>query len=72
MIRHPGKWRSALFVAGLALSIFRHQRQQQTLQTPSPGNKTTNTDSLIMGAPFGIHTDDLDAMVKRGNIRAWC
>ena len=33
-------------------------------------DKPPKTSILVMGAPYGIHTDDLDAMVKRGNIRA--
>src|SRR5215831_17226726 len=40
-------------------------------QTPSlPAEEKSNSTSLRLPAPFGRYTDDLDAMVKRGNIRA--
>jgi ABC-type amino acid transport substrate-binding protein len=35
-----------------------------------PGEERSKPSHLISGAPFGVHTDDLDATVKRGNIRA--
>ena len=72
MTGHLGKWRSVLWVMGLAVSMSGGSvgRQSTPQDAPSPNAKAPGASSLIMGAPFGIHTDDLDAMERRGNIRA--
>jgi membrane-bound lytic murein transglycosylase MltF len=41
----------------------------QTAPQPT-GEERSKPSNVIAAAPYGIHTDDLDAMVKRGNIRA--
>ena len=67
-----GKWRSTLGVMWLAVSISAEAggRQPGSHPTSSMTDQPPKTSILAMGAPYGIHTDDLDAMVKRGNIRA--
>ena len=35
-----------------------------------PSAEEASKATLVLAAPFGVHTDDLDGMVKRGNIRA--
>jgi membrane-bound lytic murein transglycosylase MltF len=45
-------------------------QQPASQATSSMSDTPPKTSILVMGAPYGIHTDDLDAMVKRGNIRA--
>jgi hypothetical protein len=35
-----------------------------------PSGQERSKATVVLATPFGVHTDDLDAMVKRGNIRA--
>jgi membrane-bound lytic murein transglycosylase MltF len=69
---HLDKWIAVLCVMWLVVSISAGAVGQQSAvpAAPPPNDNTPNKARLIAGAPFGIHTDDLDAMVKRGNIRA--
>jgi hypothetical protein len=41
----------------------------QTAARPS-GEERSKPSNLVSAAPLGVHTDDLDSMVKRGNIPA--
>lgn len=46
------------------------QQQSPSATVPSPPQGTSSAFAPSLPAPFGRHTDDLDGMVKRQNIRA--
>jgi membrane-bound lytic murein transglycosylase MltF len=53
----------------VALLLLTGCSKKQTAAPPASEEKT-NTAVAALPAPFGLHTDDLDAMLKRRNIRA--
>ena len=65
-------WVATLCLAWLSVSTFAGSNGQhlseQTAARPSGQERSKAT--VVPAAPFGVHTDDLDAMLKRGNIRA--
>jgi hypothetical protein len=73
LLNSPSRiWLATLCLAWLFVSTFAGASGQylsgQTAARPSGEEKSNGT--VVLAAPFGVHTDDLDAMVKRGNIRA--
>ena len=66
---------NAIFYAGLCLltsGLVACERQAPvptTANRPS-GQKKSEAAGLVLPMPYGQHTDDLDGMVKRRNIRA--
>ena len=68
-----GKWVASLCLAWLTLSTVARASGQhisaQTAARPS-GEERSKPTNLVLAAPFGVHTDDLEGMVKRSNIRA--
>jgi len=69
--RHFGLWRTAPLLVSLiaAITISVAAEAQPATAFASVENKSTSTGGNLW-APFGLHTDDLNAMVKRRNIRA--
>ena len=68
----PRHWIVTLCLVGLSVSTFARASGDFSVQTsvrPS-GEERSKPTNLVLAAPFGVHTDDLDGMVKRGNIRA--
>ena len=65
-------WVATRCLAWLFVSTFAGASGQhfsgQTAARPS-GEERSNRP-VVLAAPFGVHTDDLDTMVNRGNIRA--
>lgn len=67
-------WRSALpavllLVLLLSSSMVRAASSEEPAASPGPHAQAGGT-VLNQSAPFGLHTDDLDGMLKRHNIRA--
>ena len=63
--------KSTIFLVLVLVSLSASALAQET--SPAPSVSAENHPSPIdknLWAPFGLHTDDLDAMVKRRNIRA--
>lgn len=70
----PRKWRIALCVAAgltafLLLSCNRKEAPQETAAPPAAQEKPNAAD-VALPVHYNRHTDDLDGMVKRRNIRA--
>jgi membrane-bound lytic murein transglycosylase MltF len=67
-----GLWRSALLLVSgitpMAIGAVAGQAQPATALVSAEAKPTSTAGNLW--APFGLHTDDLDVMVKRRNIRA--
>ena len=65
-------WVAILCLAWLSESTFAGSSERHlSVQTAvRPSGQETSKATVVLAAPFGIHTDDLDGMVKRGNIRA--
>lgn len=63
---------SRLLVLALSVTVLagckQKASQQQTAQTSTP--QQTASAPVKLGAPFGRHTDDLDQILKRRNLRA--
>ena len=72
VLRRLGVWRTALRIVSLivliAIGTVAGETPPATVSS-SADNISVSAD-MNLWAPFGIHTDDLDAMVKRRNIRA--
>jgi membrane-bound lytic murein transglycosylase MltF len=46
------------------------QPSTQATSAPSTAQDLPDTSKVVLPSPYGLHTDDLDAMLKRRNIRA--
>jgi len=72
VLRRANLWMNALRLVSLmtllAIGAVAAEAQRAT-PLVSAENKSASTAANLW-APFGLHTDDLDAMVKRRNIRA--
>ena len=80
MTRNVQKWRTALFVA-TCLTVFflmgcnKKEAPKETAAPreaapPAGGQETPSATQVVLPVNFDHHTDDLDGMVKRRNIRA--
>src|SRR5215831_1713516 len=72
VLRRLGVWRTTLLLVFLLTSIAIHAVAEEAPPATafvSAENKSTSPGANLW-APFGLHTDELDAMVKRRNIRA--
>ena len=69
MIGPMWQWRTALCVAWLLVWMGTGRAEASGRTTPA-SSRETKADDMSLPAPFGRYTGDLDAMVKRGNIRA--
>jgi len=68
---HSRIWFASLCLAWLFGSTLARASGCLSVQTAArPSRQDRSETTVVPAAPFGIHTDDLDAMVKRGNIRA--
>ena len=59
-------WRAALCLACLTAPMLIGCGKKEVPQQAAPAPK----EAVALPAPFGLHTDDLDEMLKRRNIRA--
>src|SRR5208283_5272668 len=74
MIGNVQKWRTALSVAAcltafLLMGCSKKETPRETAAPASAQEKPGTTD-VVLPLHFDRHTDDLDGMVKRRNIRA--
>lgn len=58
------------WVSVLIVSAANGQQSSPPVAVPSPPHTPSSASGPALPAPFGRHTDDLDGMVKRQNIRA--
>ena len=65
-----GQWKTALCLLWAITTTLAGAVARQAQTPPLPDEQKSNSTSVSLPAPFGRYTDDLDGMVKRGNIRA--
>jgi membrane-bound lytic murein transglycosylase MltF len=72
-IRPMRHWGTVLCLAWLVVLVCVGAGRAETPEQGTPASSSeakTHAAGVTLPTPYGLHTDDFDAMVKRGNIRA--